>query len=245
VITAAALLAAIEKDAALVQLADAGNDAAVAEALNTPDSAQCDAPSPLTIDGLFALLSEASIARLSVHPSVTYIRDDVMTQQRERVSHWAKMLAARPDPNGTGTITTAERDEVLAALAATSKQSCTIAEALGKFGDVVSVSEISDALYPRRVQQVIDAHLDLRWPAVNVYVSPEDAAARGLTAAHVLAAKARHEGTILGVDVAARADAIALVRGVDSQLADTLTTEAADDDARRVAEAKALAAAET
>src|SRR6476661_11095148 len=105
----------IVSDAALHALAEDGADNAIADALNTTSTTR-EAVVPMTVPRLFSLLSEESLARLSVHPSASAIRTDVTRQDREAVEHWATLLAAKPDPNSTGTITSAERDAIIASL---------------------------------------------------------------------------------------------------------------------------------
>lgn len=243
----AAVRAAIEADPALVQLADVGDDAGVAAALNEVTT-ECDAPAPVTVLGVLGLLSEASLARLSVHPSAPTIRDDVVKGDRAAVGNWAMLLAARPDPSNpasVGTITPAERDAVISSLSAVTKHPCTPAELAGALGDVATAADVNAALTDRRVERAIAELVSLRWPTVNVYIPPDAAAAAGLTDAHAHAAKMAHEGTVLGIDPDKRADAIALVAASDPALGKTLSAEASADDAARAAAADAAIAAAT
>lgn len=225
-ITPKDLLAAIQSDPTLLAMADVGNDAGVAAAMNTV-STSCAAPATLTVDGILGLLSEPSLARLSLHPSAPAIRDDLTKQDRAAIAHWAVLLAARPDPAATGTITIAERQAVLAALQEEVDTPCTPAEKIGAMGDMVAPVDVALALESKRVDDAIAAFLAITWPAVNVHIPQDRADAAGLTELHLAATKARHEGTALGVDAALRADAIALVAKHDAKLADTLTAEAA------------------
>lgn len=235
-IAPADLLDAIEADASLLERANAGDDAGVAALLNTQSTA-CNAPRPLTVTTVFQLLSEASLARLGLHPAVAAIRDDLTKPDAgERLLHWAHILAARGnpnDPNSVGTITLDERDAIIETVRTPVQTPCTPGEAIGGLGYVVQNVDVSVALEPLRVDQAIASYLRLEWPAVNVYIPADRAALAGLSQDFIDGTKARHEDTILGVEPDRRAAAIARVASVDRVLAQRLTDEAAGDDAKR------------
>ncbi len=123
-----ALRLEIVGDADLKALAIAGRDGDIARAMSATSTAQ-----PLTISGLLGGLSQASAAKLIVLPSLTDLRDMVLSGDVAGVGLWVAFYAK------AGVVTAEEAATVNQALAAAIPN-----------GRTVTVDEVNKALKPHR-----------------------------------------------------------------------------------------------